>query len=193
MGWSTAERSVRAMVAAKRWRHVAGVVEMARELAALNGVDVEAAALAGLLHDAARDWDRERLRQAALEWDGALDPIEWEAAELLHGPAAASWARRELGVEDREVLAAVRFHTTGRPEPSPIEMVLVVADYSEPSREFSEAVHIREVARHDLLKAYRLSLDARLRYLLDTGKVMHPRTVAARNWALLARAGDRHD
>ncbi|WP_324667811.1 bis(5'-nucleosyl)-tetraphosphatase (symmetrical) YqeK [Geochorda subterranea] len=187
-GWGRLEPRVRAMVSPTRWRHIQGVVETARELARRFGLDEGRAAVAALLHDAARDWPLSRLTATLAEAGERLSPLEQASPELLHGPAAAHWARAHLGVDDGPVLDAVRYHTTGRPGMSPLEMVLVVADYSEPGREFAEAAAIREAARQSLEGACLLSLDARLRYLLDRGHPIHPRTVEARNWLLMRRA-----
>ena len=182
------EERVRAMVTPPRWRHIQGVVTTARELARRFGVDQQRAELAALLHDAARDWPVSRLTATLADAGERPSPLEQASPELLHGPAAAHWARAQLGVDDDAVLDAVRYHTTGRPGMSPLEMVLVVADYSEPGREFAAAAAIRDAAVQSLETACLLSLDARLRYLLDGGHPIHPRTVEARNWLLMRRA-----
>lgn len=180
---------VRGMMTPQRWQHVEGVVETAKGLARRFGVDEERAALAALLHDAARDWPEPQLRRWAERAATPPDPVERTSPELLHGPVAAEWAGAELGVEDRAVLDAVRYHTTGRPGMTRLEMVLMVADYGEPGRSFPEAEAIRRAARTHLEEACLLSLDARLRYLLDGRLPIHPRTVETRNWLLLDRAG----
>lgn len=192
MVWVDLQRArdlVRGMVTPRRWQHIEGVIETARKLARRFGVDEEEAALAAVLHDAARDWPAERLASFAGRGQIHLDPVERESPELLHGYAAAEWARAELGVGNERVLDAVRYHTTGRPGMSPLDMVLMVADYSEPTRTFAEAATIREAASGSLEDACLLSLDARLRYLLGRRLLIHPRTVEARNWLLMRRAG----
>lgn len=185
----TARDRVRGMVTAWRWQHIEGVVETARELARRHGVDQEEAVLAALLHDAAREWPAERLEAWAARGPVPLAPMERGSPELLHGLAAAEWARAELGVADERVLDAIRYHTTGRPGMSRLDMLLMVADYGEPGRTFPEAVAIREAGTASLEEACLLSLDARLRYLLDRRLPIHPRTVEARNWLLMGGAG----
>ena len=187
-----ARARVRGMVSPSRWQHIEGVIRTARELARRFGVDDGRAELAALLHDAAREWPAERLVSWAGRGTLPLDPIERETPELLHGHAAAEWARAELAVADEGVLDAVRYHTTGRPGMGPLEMVLLVADYSEPGRTFPEAAVVREAAAKSLQDACLLSLDARLRYLLDRRLPIHPRTVEARNWLLTQRVGGWH-
>lgn len=182
--WAEVERAVRAGVSPARWEHVAGVVETARRLALRHGVDPDRAALAGLLHDLARDWPPARLQAEVDRARLAVDPLERFAPELLHGPVAAGWAMREMGVDDGEVLAAVRYHTTGRPEPGRLEMVLMVADFAEPGRTHDGAEAVRRAAEQDLATAMRQALTLRLRWLVERGLPVHPRTVAAWNWWL---------
>lgn len=182
--WGQLEQAVRSGVSPERWEHIAGVVKTARWLAARHGVDEERAVLAGLLHDLARDWPPERLRAAVRQGKLAVDFLEQLTPELLHGPVAAWWAMQELGIDDGDVLAAVRYHTTGRPEPGRLEMVLMVADFSEPGRRHGGAGAVRLLAEQDLEGALRQVLDLRLQWLAQRGLPAHPRTVAARNWWL---------
>ena len=182
--WAELERAVRSGVRPQRWEHIVGVVETARRLAVRHGVDGERAALAGLLHDLARDWLPERLRAEARQARLAVDFLEQLTPELLHGPVAARWAMQEMGIDDGDVLAAVRYHTTGRPEPGRLEMVLMVADFAEPGRTHEGAEAVRRRSEQDLEGALRQVLAMRLRWLVERGLPVHPRTVAAWNWWL---------
>ena len=182
--WAELERAVRGGVTPARWEHIVGVIETARWLGVRHGVDPDRAALVALLHDLARDWPVVRLQAAVRDARLAVDPLERLTPELLHGPAGAAWAMRELGVDDGEVLAAVRYHTTGRPGPGPLEMVLMVADFAEPGRTHAGAEAVRRAAGQDLESAMKQVMDLRLQWLAERGLPVHPRTVAARNWWL---------
>ena len=81
---------------------------------------------------------------------------ERESPKLLHGPVAAELARRELGVEDTEVLDAIREHTTGRPGMGPLSLVLYVADKIEPARDYPSVENLRRLAHQDLDRPARL-------------------------------------
>jgi HD superfamily phosphohydrolase YqeK len=54
-----------------------------------------------------------------------------------------------MGVENHEVLEAIRYHVTGRPSPSPLEKALYLADICEPNRDFEEFEFLHEIARED--------------------------------------------
>ena len=57
--------------------------------------------------------------------------------ELWHAPVGAIIASSEFNVIDKEVLNAVKYHTTGRAGMSKLEKVIYVSDMTEPGRNFS--------------------------------------------------------
>lgn len=163
-----------------RYRHVEGVVETAIELARQAGVDTYKAKTAAWLHDLAREWPNERLLQAS---EGIIVPQGFASVPaLLHGPIAAHLGQTNYGIADEEILDAVRYHTTGRPGMTELDLVLFVADAIEPSREYPGVEQIREAAdTNRLTVAARLSMENTIRFLMDTGKPLFAMTVMARN------------
>jgi len=81
---------------------------------------------AGLLHDVLKDARLEKLRDLVTE--------DWPEP-LLHAPAAAERLSRE-GIDDEELLLAVRYHPVGHPEIGSLAEHLYLADYLEPGRSF---------------------------------------------------------
>ena len=143
---------------ADRLAHSLSVEKEAARLAAHHGEYWHKAALAGLLHDICRcghpNWQFEYMRKNS----GALSR-EWLASpQLWHGPCAAVLIRRELGVKDREILNAVRFHTTGRPGMTDFEKIIFLADKIEPTREYEGVAILRETAYRSLDEAIHLAL-----------------------------------
>ena len=68
-----------------------------------------------------------------VERDGfGISKIERDYPVLLHGRAGAVLSREELGIEDEEILDAVRWHTTGKRGMNGITSILYIADYIEP-------------------------------------------------------------
>jgi len=167
------------------FHHSVGVAETARSLAQRYGVDPEAAFTAGLLHDLAKNLPPEGLLKAAEASGIVVDGIERANPSLLHGPVAAVWAEKELGITDRSILDAIRYHTTGRAGMSRLEMVVYLADLIEPGRRYPGVDRLRELAGKDLVAACRAGLDQTLRFCLDRGLLIHPRSFEARNALLL--------
>ena len=109
-----ADAFARSRLSEKRYGHTLRVADTAADLARVHGLDEDRARPAALLHDAARETGPEEFLRLAGEWELSVGEPERQSPKLLHGPVAAELARRELGVEDEEVLEAVRAHTTGK-------------------------------------------------------------------------------
>lgn len=185
------EEEVRRRLSPERFRHVLGVVATSLELAHRFGIDREKAQLAAVLHDVAKEYPRKRLLKEALDFGIVLSEIELQVTELIHAPVGAEVARREFGVDDPEVLAAVRYHTTGRAGMAPLEKLLFVADYIEPGRSFPGVDEVRMAAERSLDEAALLALDQSLVYLITRGRLIHPDALAARNDLLLKHGESR--
>jgi predicted HD superfamily hydrolase involved in NAD metabolism len=166
----------------KRYAHTIRVADTAEELAATHGLDVERTRLAALLHDAARELKREEYLAFAEEWNLPVGVPERRDPKLLHGPLAAELARRELGVEDEEVLEAVRVHTVGSPGMSPPALAVYVADKIEPAREYPSVGRLRELAKCDLYEAAAEALRRTRDYNEKRGRPTHPTSLQTLEW-----------
>ncbi len=163
--------------------HVLRVVIEARRLATAHGVGEERAAIAALGHDLYRAHVEGKL--LAEGEVGGLDVSSVERSQpiLLHGPLGAMLMAERYGIDDEDVLAAARYHTTARAGMSVLERLIYVADKIEPekARAVPAFVEARAVADEDLPGAMRLILDHHMGRALDLGWPLHPDTVAARN------------
>lgn len=158
---------------------------MAQELARQHHIDEEKAAQAGLLHDLAKYFKSSLLLEMAQEAGIEIDPVLRATPHLLHADVSAIVARKEFGVEDEAVLEAIALHTLGRPEMSLLSCIVFVADTLEPGRgDTPELQYLRQVSFTNLHQAVWLTCDYSLKYLIETRRSIHPRTVATRNWAL---------
>lgn len=169
-----ADRLARARLSDKRYAHVLGVADTAEALARTHGLPPEKTRLAALLHDVARESGPEELLESATRYGLEPDEGTRERPMLLHGPVAAEVARRDLGVEDPEVLEAVRVHTTGAPEIGPLALAVYVADKIEPGRDYPSVVRLRELARKDLRRAAVEILRATEAHNENRGRPTHP-------------------
>jgi predicted HD superfamily hydrolase involved in NAD metabolism len=161
-----------------RWEHTRGVVKTADRLARLHGIDPDRARLAAWLHDCAKALDRESLRP--LLGKAGADAEERALPALWHAPVGAYLARRDFGLHDREILSAIRHHSTGAPRQTPLQMALFVADYIEPGRPtWPELPALRRLARKDLRAAWSQVLRHKLMDLLARERPLHPRSLAA--------------
>jgi predicted HD superfamily hydrolase involved in NAD metabolism len=169
---------------AGRFAHVLRVAETAVILADRFGEDKEKAETAALLHDVAKAMPKEELRQI-VEEEGDPARVLGFHHELWHGPAGAVISHKEFGITDTDILAAVRFHTTGRAGMSRLEKVIFTADMIEPGRTFPGAEKLREEARHSLDAAVLACSAHNLQYLAGVRAAIHPDTLRCYNDSLL--------
>lgn len=126
----------------ERYIHSLGTAQCAEELAERYGLDKEKAYIAGLLHDCAKCFSNEKLL------DIINKHLEVEQAEMLnyktlHAPVSAYYAKEKFGVEDKEILSAIRWHTLGKLDMSDFEKIIFLADKIEPNtrdKEYSEKI-----------------------------------------------------
>jgi predicted HD superfamily hydrolase involved in NAD metabolism len=166
----------------KRYAHTLRVADTAERLSELHALDSKKTRLAALLHDAAREVGKDELLRVAGEEGIAVSEFEREQPVLLHGPVAAKLARRELRIEDAEVLDAIRVHTIGEPGMSPIALALYVADKIEPDREGARVEDLRKLAPEDLRKATAAALEGSISYNERRGHPTHPKSLQTLKW-----------
>lgn len=132
-----------------RLRHSLGVMHMAMSLAdTYRTVPLEKARKAGLLHDCGKPY----------------------SDALGHAPYGAMLARERYGVDDPEVLNAIRWHTVGHPGMTELEKIIYVADYFEPFRPASiNRNAVCQMAYNDLDRAVGMIARANVRYLTGQG------------------------
>jgi predicted HD superfamily hydrolase involved in NAD metabolism len=154
----------------KRFTHSVAVEYIAGAMAMTLGENVEKARKAGLLHDCAKGLgSKEKLSKARKH---NLDISEYESRnpEMLHGKLGAYYARTKYEVDDREILNAITYHTTGRPGMSLLEKIIFVADYIEPNRKpLPNIEEIRREAFFDIDKCVLHILRDTLDYLEKYG------------------------
>ena len=115
-----------------RYIHSIGTANCAKELARKFKLDEEKAYIAGLLHDCAKCFSNEKLKEI-IDANLEVNPCEMLNYKTLHAPVSAFIAKKDFGVEDKEILSAIRWHTLGRIEMSEFEKIIFLADKIEPN------------------------------------------------------------
>lgn len=135
----------------KRLRHTIGVVETAVKLAKKWGCDCVKARFAALLHDCAKYTDIKDKLALCAKYKVSVSDIELANPELLHAKAGALLAHTRYDIQDQEILSAIYYHTTGKPDMNLLEQIIFVSDYIEPGRNHSDKLpEYRELAMKDL-------------------------------------------
>jgi len=153
----------------KRYQHTLGVAYTAASMAMCYQCDMNAAYIAGLLHDSAKYYSDEALLKACREHKILIQEVEKRNPYLLHGKVGALIAKEKYNIMEEDILNAITYHTTGRPEMSFLEQILFVADYIEPGRKPLEGLEqIRYLAFHDLETCVIQILEDTIQYLSST-------------------------
>lgn len=155
-----------------RYQHTLGVAYTAMSMAmrfnpdCTNSEFVKKAELAGLLHDCAKCMSNDKKIRICNKYGIEYSEFELQHPYLLHGKVGANIAQRKFAIEDNDILQAIIWHTTGRPEMSLLEKIIFIADYIEPDRKpIPELDIIRKLAFEDIDKAMIKIMSNTLAYL----------------------------
>lgn len=160
-----------------RWEHTKGVAYTACCLAMAHGADMEQAMLAGFLHDCAKCIPNEEKLALCKKYKVDLTDVEKRNPYLIHAKLGAYLAKKDYGVDDPEILHAIRVHTTGAPEMSLLDKILFVADYIEPDRDKARRLgELREKAFRDLDETLLCILSDTVLYLSKGTREIDPMT-----------------
>lgn len=163
----------------KRLRHTRGVVRTAVQLAHRYGADAVKAEQAALFHDMFRSETVETLNRYVTEL--GLDPRYLNDANLSHGKIAAAVMAQDWGINDQDVLNAVKYHTTGRAGMSVLEQIIYLADAIEPGRAYPGVDQLRKLAEQSLDQACLFSFENTIKYVQQQGNILHEDTIKARD------------
>ena len=130
-----------------RYQHTLGVMYTAAALAMCYGADPEQAQVAGLLHDCAKCIPNDKKLKLCKQHNIQVSEAEYD-------------------IEDPEILSAITWHTTGKPEMTLLEKIIFISDYIEPMRNKAEHLpQIRQMAFHDLDMAVYMTLNHTILYV----------------------------
>ena len=153
-----------------RFEHTVSVSFICTALAMRYGCDLNKAELAGLLHDCAKPYGDDEITRKCRKQDLPLTDDELKAPVVLHAKYGAWLAEHKYGINDGEIINAIRWHTTGRPEMSTLEKIVFTADYIEPRRDrAANLALVRSVAFVDLDESVYQILKETLEYLEGKG------------------------
>ena len=165
----------------KRYNHSLCVADEAVRLAKKYGGDCEKAYLAGLLHDITKNATQEEHLQIFSRFDIMLNDIEKNAEKLWHAISGAAYIENVLKIDDKEIITAVRYHTTARAGMTQLEKLLYLADFTSADRDYDDIDVMREKVEISQEAALDYALSYTINDLVSRGKPLHLDTVNAYN------------
>lgn len=181
----------------KRLAHTLAVEKMAVRLGELycpEKKDVLAAA--ALLHDITKELSVEEHIAICEKYGAEYTNDNILAPKTFHAITAAATIPVEFPeFDDREIISAVRYHTTGRADMTLTEKIIYLADYIDDTRTFPDCIALREMfwrpdvwrmsekeRLYHLDKMVHRSFDMTIADISENGGVVHPDTVAAKSY-----------
>ncbi len=160
-----------------RYEHSVRTAETCRRMCSVYGQDTELGYLMGIAHDMCKEMQPRLIISLALNDGKPVSALESEKPSLLHGRAAAVKLYNDYGIDNVQLLNAVRNHTFGRPGMCDLEKILYVADKIEPGRPQSSSGYIDRLLKLDLDTVVFKVLEDNLAYLKSKKKAIAPITV----------------
>lgn len=156
----------------KRIKHTADVVISALTKVKELGLDKDKVMISATLHDVAKYIDPKTVKGFTL--DGEVP------APVVHQYLGAYVAENVLGITDPEILDAIRYHTSGKPEMSALGKLIFVADMVEEGRNYDGVEKLRELfEKEDFEKCFVECLKEEFIHLLNKKQYVYRKTIDA--------------
>ena len=164
-----------------RFHHSKMVAKAAVMLAQKYGADCALAETAGILHDITKEMSVNNQLQLLEDNDIMLDSVTECNERILHAVSGAAYAEFVLGIKDRDLLNAIRFHTTARAGMSLLEKIIFIADFISEDRTYPDIDIMRQEADKSLEAGMKYALSYVIRNLVNNGRCVHPDAIDAYN------------
>ena len=166
--------------------HSLNVSKEAVRLASKYGADIEKAEIAGLLHDITKEMD-DKTQLKIIENGGImLSCVEKASPQLFHAMSASVYVKTHFGIEDEDIINAIRYHTTARAGMSLLEKVVFLADFTSADRKFQDIDVIRQHADVSLEDGMLYALQFTILRIAKRGGLISPDALDAYNEIVLA-------
>ncbi|MFI3167948.1 MAG: nicotinate (nicotinamide) nucleotide adenylyltransferase [Bacillota bacterium] len=165
-------KKVEKVVTEKRYEHIKNATVMGQILAGGAGVSKEDAFIALSLHDVAKNMKDFSKYKMQLKAENMLLP-----EPVVHAFVGAYVVCDEFKIKNKDIINAIKYHTTARSNMSQLEKLTYVSDCIEIGRKYEGAEELRVLARKDFEAGFRKCLSNAYRGIVD--KIICPLTLDA--------------
>lgn len=147
----------------ERYAHSLAVSEKALEIIDtfhLN-VDKTKAEIAGILHDYAKFETMDKYKEIVKGYNLEESLLKL-SPKILHAVLGPFIIHKELGIDDKEILDAIAYHTTGSLDMSTLAEVIFVADFTDKTRVEPYFDDVKYYSTRDFRKAILGKIEKRL-------------------------------
>ena len=155
---------IRSFIDTKRYVHSCNVADLAYKIAKSNKLErPDKAYIAGLLHDIGKRKENEKtiMVEHYKEFIDYPEPIKHQfIGEYL--------AKEEFKVVDKDILEAIKYHTTGNENMCTLAKIIYAADKIEPGRGYDSSEYIKAMME-DINNGFITVLKANIEFFNDKG------------------------
>lgn len=155
----------------KRRIHTASVAVTALKKAKELCLDQNKVMCAAVLHDCAKYLSPDDYKDFVLPKD--------VPAPVVHQYLGAYVAEKVLGVTDEEVLDAIRYHTSGKPDMTTLGKLIFVADMIEENRDYDGVENLRKLYEKDFEECFKECLKEETLHLINKKEKIYGVTLSA--------------
>ncbi len=159
------------------YNHTENVVLRAIHLNSMHNLkqSFEKVFLGAFLHDNAKERPSK---------DGLNVPNDSIGTPVLHQFLGAEKAKRDFGIDDKEILDAIRVHTTACGDMTTLQKLIYTADSTSYDRKYDPIPTLREVGDRCFEEGFLAVLDFTYKKLLSKGNPIYPLTLEAAKYYL---------
>ena len=154
---------MRNTIPTRTFDHVKRTVKYAFKLNTKLGLDYKKVFLSTFLHDCAKHLHR---------------AMEGVPLAVEHQFLGVEIAQKDYDIHDKDVLDAINYHTTGRPNMSTLEKLVFCADMLEEGRNYVGVDELRNIIENDFEKGFVACVNGSLNKLIEDNRPFHPLTKA---------------
>jgi predicted HD superfamily hydrolase involved in NAD metabolism len=175
------EKNLKIRLKKSRFEHTLRVRDTALKLCSSYKADKNKVEIAALFHDFAKNMTEDELLHYIEKEGLTIDEIIKRNIQLSHGIVAADMAKKDYGINDKEILDAIALHTYGDAEMGMISKIIYIADYIEPKRDFKGISRLRKLCYEDVDKALLMAVNSSINYLISKDREIHVNSINMRN------------
>ena len=144
---------IKSHLSKKRAQHSFNVAEAAVKLARQYGADEDKAYLAGLLHDVCKELPPAEQLEYVNRSDLDVSEVEKGTVALYHAIAGSVFVKEHFGIQNEEIIRAIRYHTVACGNMDKLSQIIYLADLISEDRDYKDVKKMRKYAEQGLEKA----------------------------------------
>jgi len=157
-----------------RYQHTLGVVKTAIKIGIIIGLDTEKLRIAALLHDAGKSLRLYEQVKLASDRSIFLTEDDRKAHGVIHSIIGTYLAKTDFGINDKEILDSIRWHTSGRGSMTTFDKIIFAADYLDPYRKLKESRKLLHLTLNNFELGVFEILKRKIKWVIDQGDHLHP-------------------